>query len=214
MGARQWLAAGLVSGVACAATAAALASGYALREQSALGQGASFAGVIARGDDPSMLFFNPASMAWLNGTQASLVGSLLMPDASVDSARGSRARALGGSPIAGSRGGDAASDAVLPAAYITLPLGDAFRLGLGVTSPFGLVTKYPGDFVGRYHGLTSELQTVNFTPALSWRASETFSIGAGMQIQYADARISSAVDFGAILAGRGARVAPGSPMAG
>ena len=72
------------------------------------------------------------------------------------------------------------------------------------------MTKYPADFVGRYHGLTSELQTVNITPALSWRASETLSLGAGMQIQYADARISNAVDFGAVLAGRGARVAPGS----
>ena len=107
MGARRWLVLARSSGAACAASATALASGYALREQSALGQGASFAGIIARGDDPSVLFFNPASMAWLDGTQASFVGSLLIPDASVASARGSRASALGGSPIAGRRGGDA-----------------------------------------------------------------------------------------------------------
>ena len=59
-------------GLACGEAAA---SGYLLREQSAVGQGSSFAGATARADDPSFLFFNPAALGWLSGYQAAVVGS-------------------------------------------------------------------------------------------------------------------------------------------
>jgi len=206
----RWLPAGLLGLATLIHAGTAHASGYALREQSAIGQGSSFAGVTARGDDPSMLFFNPAAMAWLPGYQASIVGSLVMPRAEIDSGSARRATALGGTPITGSLSGDAASDAFVPAFYTSIALGADWHVGLAVTSPFGLVTKYDSDFIGRYHGLTSELRTINITPSVAWRPIETLSIGFGLQIQHADARISNAVDFGAVLAGRGARVAPGS----
>ncbi|MES2710670.1 MAG: TonB-dependent receptor [Pseudomonadota bacterium] len=206
----RWLTAGILGLAVSGSGGAALASGYALREQSALGQGSSFAGVPARGDDPSMLFFNPASMAWLPGIQTSIVGSLVIPRADLSGGSARRATALGGSTITGSASGDAASDALIPAFYTSIALGTDWHVGLAITSPFGLVTKYDSDFIGRYHGLTSELRTINITPSVAWRPIETLSIGAGLQIQHADARISNAVDFGAILAGRGARVTPGS----
>jgi long-chain fatty acid transport protein len=206
----RWAGAGFaaVAGIAIAGSAAA--SGYALREQSALGQGASFAGVTARGDDPSMLFFNPASMAWLPGLQTTITGGGIFPQVEADRASGRRATALGGTAIGGSFGGDIASDAFLPASYVTLALGQQWHVGLGITSPYGLVTKYDADFVGRYHGLTSSLRTINITPTVAWRPSETFAIGAGLQIQYADARLSSATDYASVLATRGIRVTPGS----
>lgn len=186
------------------------ASGYALREQSAAAQGASLAGAAALSDDPSMLAFNPAAGAGLQGLQLSTVGSLVVPRVELESGSARRAPALGGSAITGRLGGDIASDALIPAFFLSLPLAETLRAGLAVTAPFGLVTKYPSDFIGRYHGLTSELQTVNISPSLSWRPIVGVSLGAGLQIQHADARISNAVDFGAVLAGRGARVAPGS----
>lgn len=207
---RRWLAAGVFGLAILAPHGGAQASGYALREQSAIGQGASFAGVPARGDDPSMLFFNPASMAWLPGYQASFVGNLIIPRAEINDASARRATALGGSAITGSASGDAASDAFIPSFYTSIALGADWHVGLAVTLPFGLTTKYDADFIGRYHGLTSELRTINITPSVAWRPIDTLSIGFGLQIQHADARISNAVDFGAVLAGRGARVAPGS----
>jgi len=175
----------------------AVASGYQVREQSAVGQGASFAGSAARGDDPSMMFFNPAAMAWLPGTQAAAVGSGIFPTTEVRNGTASRAAALGGGPIAGSLG-DAALDAFVPALYGTTALGEAWRVGVGVTSPWGLVTKYPADFIGRYHALTSSLKTINVAPAVSWRPLPNLSVGAALQIQYADAKLSNAVDFGSI----------------
>lgn len=190
-------AAGLGLGtLALAGTAGA--TGYELREQSALGQGASFAGAAARNDDPSMIFFNPAAMSGLRGIQGSLVGSGIFPSGEAVSGTATRNAALGGSRIQGSLGGDIALDAFVPATYATMELAPDWRFGLGVTSPWGLVTKSPADSIARYHALTSSLRTINVTPAVSWQVLPNLAIGAGLQIQYASARLSSGVDYGAI----------------
>ena len=180
----------------CAAGAAA--AGFEIREQSAVGQGASFAGAATRGDDPSMIFFNPAAMAWLPGTQSASVLSGIIPDVEAKEGRASRTAALGGSPITGSLGGDAAYDALVPAVYGTTAIGEDWRIGISVTAPFGLVTKYPTDYIGRYHALTSSLRTYNIAPAISWRPLPNLALGAALNIEYADARLSSAFDFGAV----------------
>jgi long-chain fatty acid transport protein len=176
----------------------AVASGYQVREQSAVAQGVSQAGSAARGDDPSMMFFNPAAMAWLSGTQVAAVGSGIFPNATTNSGTATRAAVLGGSQITGSLGGDAGLSAFVPAFYATTALSDQWRFGVGMSSPWGLVTKYPNDYIGRYHALTSSLKTLNITPSISYRPLPNLAFGAAAQIQYADARLSSAVDFGSI----------------
>lgn len=186
----------------------AAATGYQLREQSAVGQGASFAGAAARGDDPSFIFFNPAAMAWLPGTQGAIVGSGIFPNAEAQSGSATRNAALGGSRIQGSLGGDIGLDAFVPATYATIALAPDFRFGVSVNSPWGLVTKNSNDFIGRYHALTSSLRTMNLSPAVSWRPLPNLAFGAALQIQYAATRLSSAVDYGA--AGARAGLIPGS----
>lgn len=198
---------GLTVGVLALAGQAG-ATGYELREQSAVGQGASFAGAAARGDDPSFLFFNPAAMAWLPGTQGALVGSGIFPNGEAQSGSATRNAAFRNSPIQGSLGGDIGVDAFVPATYATTTLAEDFRFGVSVNSPWGLVTKYPNDFIGRYHALTSSLRTVNLSPAVSWRPLPNLAFGAALQIQYAATRLSSAVDYGA--AGARAGLVPGS----
>jgi hypothetical protein len=42
-------------------------------------------------------------------------------------------------------------------------------------APFGLVTKYDADFIGRYHALTSALRTINVAPTVSYRPVPWFS---------------------------------------
>lgn len=191
--------------VAVAAGGDAAASGYALREQSAVGQGTSFAGATARADDPSFMFFNPAALGYLAGYQASLVGSYIRPESTVDSGTATRAAILGGTPITGQLGGDAGLNAFVPAVYTSAQLSPEWAIGLSVTSPFGLVTKYDTDFIGRYHALTSTLRTINVAPTVSYRPAPWISFGASLQVQHAYARISQAIDFGAAgaLAGLG-----------
>ena len=61
-----------------AVTGAANAGGFAIREQSAWGQGASFAGVAAGGSSSAM-FWNPATMTQMPGLQSNSVLSGIMP---------------------------------------------------------------------------------------------------------------------------------------
>ncbi|HYZ34726.1 MAG TPA: outer membrane protein transport protein, partial [Crenalkalicoccus sp.] len=194
-----------LAGLMIGAPRLAAAAGFEIREQSAVGQGASFAGAAARGDDPSFLFFNPASMAWLEGIQSASVASAIFPSAQARNGSASRAAVLGNTPITGSLGGDPLVDAFVPSFHGTLPIAPDWRFGLSVSAPFGLVTKYPVDFIGRYRAYTSSLKTVDIAPALSWRPMPSLALGAALLIQYADARLSNAVDFGSIgaLAGLG-----------
>jgi long-chain fatty acid transport protein len=205
----QLRAAGLVL-VGLTAGSQARATGFELREQSAVGQGSAFAGAAARSDDPTMLFFNPAAMAGLAGIQAAVVGSGIFPSATAESATATRNARIGGSPITGSTGGDIGLSAFLPSGYATMQLGQAWHIGLSVTSPWGLVTKAPVDAVSRYHALTSSLRTFNIAPAVAWQVTPAFSVGAALNIQNASARLSSAVDYGAIGAASGLTFRPGS----
>ena len=187
-----------VAGLLILGAGTAGATGYELREQSAVGQGAAMAGAAARGDDPSFLFFNPAAIGWLSGTQIGSVGSVIFPRAQADQGSATRAAVLGGSPIGGDLGGQAGLTAFVPAFHASTALGEQWHLGLSLTSPWGLVTKYDNGFIGRYHAITSSLRTINVTPAVAWRPVPELSIGVALQIQYAAARLSSDVDFGAI----------------
>lgn len=189
--------AGLLA-LAAAGAGDAAASGYFLREQSAVAQGTSHAGAQARGDDPSMLFYNPAAMAWLEGAQTASVGSGIFPQASLRDGTATRNPLLGGTTIFGSQGGDAGLDAFVPALYGSVGMGHGVHLGFGVNAPFGLVTKYPNDYIGRYHALTSSLRTTTISPAIAWRPIPSLAVGAALNIQTANAKLSQAIDFGAV----------------
>jgi len=190
-----------------AAPNTAEAAGFALREQSVSGQGTSFAGVTAGGNgDASAMFFNPATMGLVSGTQVVQTATGVIIGTSVDSARATRAARLGGTAISGnSSPGDIGQDALVPAGYFVYSVNDDLKLGLSINGPFGLVTDYGDNWIGRYHGTRSDLRTYNFTPTVSYRVTPELTLGAGVQIQYAKAKLSQSSDF-AVRLGR----APGS----
>jgi long-chain fatty acid transport protein len=188
----------------------AAAAGFELLEQSAESQGASHAGTAARADDPSMLFFNPASMGFLPGNQVATSFSLIAPSAHQDSGSLRASSALGGFPLPGASNYDAGTNAVVPTLYGTAQVAPDWHVGLSVTAPFGLTTQNSSTSVSRYWGLTSQLVTTDVTPAVSWNPMPNLSVGAGLIIEMASARLSNAVDFGSVLAGLGAPVLPGS----
>ncbi len=77
-------------------------------------------------------------------------------------------------------------------------VGYKLRFALGVNAPFGLETDYNDGWVGRYHALQTQLSTLNVNPTIAFEPIPGLSFGAGLQLQYADAKLSNAVDFGTI----------------
>ncbi len=203
--ARLLTAAATIAVAAPLATSSALAAGFALKEQSVSGQGTAYAGVTAGGNgDASAMYYNPATMGLISGNQIVQTASGIFVKAKVEDARATRATRLGGSAISGNASpGDIAQDAVVPAGYFVYSVNDDLKLGLAANSPWGLVTNYgSNNWIGRYHGIRSDLRTYNFTPSVSYRINPMFTVGGGVQVQYAKAKLSQASDFGASRLGR------------
>ena len=193
---------GGVSAAALAATAlatfgaptSAQAAGFEIREQSAVAQGTSIAGATASAEDISLMYFNPAAIAFHNSFGTSINSAVILPTAKVSNAEASAAT---GAPISGSA--DTTDEiGLLASTYVSAPLTDELYAGLAITAPFGLVTDYDRDWVGRYHGVTSDLKTINVSPTIAFRPVPQLAIAAGAQIQYVYANLTNAVDFGLI----------------
>ena len=88
---------------------------------------------------------------------------------------------------------NAGSREYVPAFYVAAPINDQTVLGLSVTSPFGLSTKYNSDWIGRYRAVESRINTFNINPSVSYKIDDKLSVGAGLQAQYYQATLTKAV---------------------
>ncbi len=140
----------------------AAASAFALLEQG--GTGNAFAGGAAGAEDASIIFFNPAGMSRLKGTQMTLGLSAIQPSAKF-SDTGSTGASL---QTAGGNGGDAGSLAFVPNVYMVTEFDPALHFGLGIFAPFGLQTEYDPTWIGRFQAIKSKIQTVNLNPSVSY----------------------------------------------
>jgi long-chain fatty acid transport protein len=187
----------LTAGILTAGAPTALGAGFALIEQSASQMGNAFAGGSAYAYDASTIYFNPAGLTRVPH-QLLVAGHAVRTTAEFEGG----ALDLLGNPVAsGGDGGDAGTTSFVPNFYYALPLNQNTVFGLGVNVPFGLATDYEDDWVGRYHGVKSELTTININPALAFRISETLSFGAGVSLQYVDAELTQAIDQGSLCVG-------------
>ncbi|WP_157775631.1 OmpP1/FadL family transporter [Hartmannibacter diazotrophicus] len=162
------------------------AGGFALREQSAAGQGASFAGAAAPGDSPSAMFWNPAAITAFDGVTIEADHSLILPRSSlsVDPSISSLAGFGFGN------GGDVGIDAYVPSFYGTWQVNDEVYLGLSVNSPFGLATHSETPWVGQSEHLRAKVRSVAVTPTVGYRINDMISVGVGATTQYMSVSLS------------------------
>lgn len=183
---------------AMAAPATALAGGFSLNEQSASAMGVANAGVAANPENATTVLFNPAGMSQLSGTNISFGAAVLDIDAEAKSAE---ARKNFPGPVAvmveGSRGGDIADPAVLPNFYMTHEVNESVDVGFGIHAPYGLSADYDNDFKGRYFADKTELTAIAFTPSISVSNGQGLSMGAGINVIYAEGRLSRYQDLSA-----------------
>ncbi|MCU7800180.1 MAG: outer membrane protein transport protein [gamma proteobacterium symbiont of Lucinoma myriamae] len=173
-------------------TSNTFASGFAILENSASGMGQAFAGAAAVAEDPSTIYFNPAGMMYLEGTQVTAGLHILKSDAEF--------KDKGSTPVGGGDGGNAGDIFYIPNFYYVRDFGDKYKIGLGINAPFGLATEYKGGWMGRYASTDSEVKSININPAISFRANEKLAIGLGMNIQYLEATLEKDIYQAALLA--------------
>jgi long-chain fatty acid transport protein len=180
-------------------------AGFALQENSGSAIGNAFAGGAASAEDASTLWSNPAGMSRLGSPQVAMAVHLITPsfkfqnDGSVPAAF----QPLGGT------GGDAGSVNVVPNLYVAVPIDRRWSVGVGINAPFGLVTEYDDNWIGRFQAVKSDIKTINVNPSVSWRVNDTLAVGAGVSWQRIDAELTSRVNYSAALAQAAGQAAAG-----
>lgn len=134
--------------------------------------------VAAQADDPSALFYNPAGMTQLPGTQVYFGGDLISVDTKFTGAAGT---------VRGGTGGVANPPPSF--FYLTSSLRDLgltgapdVTLGFGLNAPFGLLIRYPDE--GSLSEVTTyaSLPLLDIKPTIAYRPASWLSLGAGLDI--------------------------------
>ncbi len=185
-----------VAGITWIMAGSAYAGGFQISEQSVVGMGRAFAGYGMVADDASAVFYNPAGMTALKGTQIQGMAYYLSSHAKFKNKGTSLTVVSPGGPLTFPDSGsqpDGGDDSPFGGGYFKIDINDWVAFGLGMTVPFGLVTDYANRWVGRYHALRSEVKTIDINPSLAFRIAEGLSIGVGASAQYVEAKLSRAL---------------------
>ena len=134
----------------------------------------------AQADDPSALHYNPAGMTQLRGLQ--FMAGALISGGSTDFT----------SPTGVTAKGDRNGSAAWPPpahTFITANLQDLglkalgdLSVGVGLTVPFGSLTRWPNDGPFRSATTFSTLPLLDIKPTLAYKVTENVSLGLGADI--------------------------------
>lgn len=155
-------------------TAAALAAGLPLT--AAATNGPAMSGLFATADDAETAATNPAGLTRLHNTE--WVGGLSAFYTASDFT--TTAQSTGGSLSNSSN-----SSLAIPSFYYARPVNGDITFGISLTVPSG-VGSDPGDSTpGRYLLEKWTLGYVSLTPAAGYRVNDQFSVGVGLNLNYA-----------------------------
>lgn len=162
----------------------AMAAGFHLREQSAAAQGNAYAGATAGAENGSYAYYNVAGITRQKGMQVNMGGTYIAPRATAKNVRGQF----------GERGANVENvvhAAISPNGTVSYQLNDKAFAAIAANSQFGMITKYDPQWVGSDHGITSDLKSGTITPMFAYKATDKLSLGAGVQMQYVWAHLTS-----------------------
>ncbi len=148
----------------------------------ALAQGNAF---VARADDASAIYFNPAGLTQLQRPQLSLGASFVLPSVEY-------------------HGNGVSEDMdtkinTLPNMYFTSPIiENKLAAGIGINVPYGLQGKWDGDGFSRYVVTDFKLSIINVNPTITYKPLSCLSIGVGFDYYYANSSQESRIPFSLI----------------
>jgi Long-chain fatty acid transport protein len=174
------------------AASQANAAGFAIKETSGMLTGQAYAGAASMTGDLSTMWNNPASMTYLNKNEMTGALNVILPSAKFKRGSGTTVDPLVAAAVReNGNGGNGGKAAFVPAFYGMWNVANNFKAGLGITAPFGLMTEYGSDWVGRYNAIKSSLKTININPNLAYKVNEHVSLGFGVSFQYADVELTN-----------------------
>ncbi len=159
-------------------------AGFAIYEGSARGN-ALGGTLVGRADDPSALFYNPAGMTQLPGSQVAGGATAIIPTTDVVTHQG-------GTQITTET---TANVWTPPHLYSTCQLTDSIWLGLGVFSRFGLGTEFDPNWPGRYNTYEAVIQTLSVNPNVAFKLGDRLSLAFGVSLMWMNLTLNQKIDF-------------------
>jgi long-chain fatty acid transport protein len=159
------------------------ASGFQLNEfgAKAMGMGGAFTAVA---NTPTAIFFNPAGITQLNGTQLSIGSNIIT--------LGSTFRGV--SPdITEYKLKDQIFTPII--GQFTYKYDDNLSFGIGLGNPFGLGTKWDDNWIGRYITTEIEIRVFSLQPVIAYKLMDNLSVSAGLNYNYSDVLIRKNVNL-------------------
>lgn len=145
----------------------------------ATGQGEAF---VAQADDASAIYYNPAGLTQIRGTEITSGGMITFPDSKLKG---------------GGAGAEMNTMSFLPHLYMATDLGAAqspWRFGLGFNVPFGNAAQFADNGPFRYLVTRASLAVFNIQPTVAYQVNEHLSLGAGVNIYDATTALSQHVN--------------------
>ncbi len=160
----------------------AFSAGFQLNEHSAT-YAAMGNATVANARNASAIFYNPAGLTSMTGLNISFNSTLVYPESSWYSLDGSlktdQKKHLN----------------VLPAVYVTKQLNDRVTVGIGEFSQYGLQTDWPAGWPGTELANRTYIRTFYISPTISFKVTDTFSVGIQANYVLSDVLITNQVNF-------------------
>jgi long-chain fatty acid transport protein len=144
----------------------------------ATGQGEAF---VAQADDASAIYYNPAGLSQLRGTEITSGGMISFPN--------SRLQGAGDGAVMNTM-------SFLPHFYVSTDLGapqSPWRFGLGFNVPFGNAADFSKNGPFRYIATETSLSVFNIQPTVSYQVNDQLSLGAGLNVYYGQTELNNRV---------------------
>ena len=148
------------------------AGGFQLNEHGAkpMGMGGAFTAIA---NDASAIYWNGAGLTQIAGTQLMLGTALITP---VTSFRGVAPQITEY---------NMEKQTFFPShVFAAFRANEKIVWGVGITTPFGLGTKWDKNWVGKYLAVETELQTFSFMPTFAYSLTNDFSFSASFVYSY------------------------------
>ncbi len=159
------------------------AQGFGIYELGSCGMGRAGTGVATPCPDGSAIFFNPAGLAGLTGWHLSGGGTLI--------------KAVGNYTADSTLAKTDLNNPWIPIPHVYLAYGATPKLGVGIGlfAPYGLETRWPLSFDGRFAGFDNIIRNLYIQPTAAYQVTPTLSVGAGLDIVYGHVELNQRLDL-------------------
>ena len=193
----QWwivlLAAGVIANALVPGAAQAQCGGICIVEVASPQMGSSYAGASASAQDAATAFLNPAGMTRLEKGEILMGSYAAFFNINFDTNQGKTTNPGNPPPpdfavesAFTNSGGNIGEFLPGIGTYAVMPLAEDLRFGFALNGLFGGSADYDNNWVGRTFITDVELVILNLNPSLAYRVNDWLSLGAGLNVYYAE----------------------------